>query len=158
MARTGRKNKYDHWLMPENLLQIQSWAAEGMANKDMAALMGINPSTFCDWLNRFPELSEALKRGWSQRSEAIRARLHDVAMGYCTEETEVVERRYEVIDGEQVLTSMTERTTSRRVPPSVPALIFEAKNRCGYADNPNQARAEEADAEVREFIDGLGLK
>ena len=57
------KGKYQKWLEPEGLILLEGWAREGLTDNELAGAMGINPATLYDWKNKFPEISEALKKG-----------------------------------------------------------------------------------------------
>ena len=57
------KGKYQKWLDPEGLILLEGWAREGLTDNELAGAMGINPATLYDWKNKFPEISEALKKG-----------------------------------------------------------------------------------------------
>lgn len=60
----GRKGKYKEWLKPENLIRLQGWARDGMTDEDIARQkLHINPSTLCEWKNKYPEIDKALKMG-----------------------------------------------------------------------------------------------
>lgn len=57
------KGKYEKWLEPENLLRVEGWARDGLTDEDIAANMGISRSTLNDWKNKYPVISDALKKG-----------------------------------------------------------------------------------------------
>lgn len=57
------KGKYQKWLEPENLLRIEGWARDGLTDEDIAAEMGISRSTLNDWKNKYPVISDTLKKG-----------------------------------------------------------------------------------------------
>jgi len=57
-----RKSKYQTHVEPK-LLLIEAWARDGMIQEDIAKKLGVAMSSFSDYKNKFPELSEALKRG-----------------------------------------------------------------------------------------------
>ncbi len=55
------KEKYNEWLLPENLLRIQGWAMDGLIDSQIADNMGISYSTFKEWKNKHSAISAALK-------------------------------------------------------------------------------------------------
>lgn len=57
------KGKYQRWLEPDGLLLLEGWARDGLTDEQLAEKIGITATTLYDWKNRFPEISEALKRG-----------------------------------------------------------------------------------------------
>ena len=57
------KGKYQRWLEPDGLLLLEGWARDGLTDEQLAGKMGINPATLYDWKNKYPKISEALKKG-----------------------------------------------------------------------------------------------
>lgn len=56
------KGKYQKWLEPDNLLLLEGWARAGLTDEQIANNMGIVPSTLYEWMQKYPEISEAVKR------------------------------------------------------------------------------------------------
>jgi len=57
--------KYDEWLTPDGLLQLEAWARDGLTYEQIASNCGIALSTLKDWRKRFSAISTALKKGAS---------------------------------------------------------------------------------------------
>lgn len=57
------KGKYQRWLEPEGLTLLADWARNGLTDEQIAGEMGCSCSTLYEWKNKYPEISEALKRG-----------------------------------------------------------------------------------------------
>ena len=57
------KGKYQEWLEPDGLLLLEGWARDGLTDEQIAHNMGIATSTLYDWKKKYPEISEALKKG-----------------------------------------------------------------------------------------------
>ena len=57
------KGKYQRWLEPDGLLLLEGWARDGLTDEQIAENIGITATTLYEWKNRFPEISEALKKG-----------------------------------------------------------------------------------------------
>lgn len=55
--------KYDYWLTSDGLLLLTGWARDGLTDEQIAGNMGISPSTLYEWKSKYPEISEALKKG-----------------------------------------------------------------------------------------------
>ena len=70
--------RYDEWRTEDGLLQLTTWAEDGMDDVSIRKAMGISESTFYAWKKRFPEISEAIRRGRRcalvQIRQALRAR------------------------------------------------------------------------------------
>lgn len=62
MAKVGRKTKYDDFIDRKGLVLVEGWARDGLTDLQIAKNIGVAMSTFCEWKNKHPEFSEALKR------------------------------------------------------------------------------------------------
>ena len=114
------KGKYQRWLEPDGLLLLEGWARDGLTDEQLASRMGINPATLNDWKNRFPEISEAVKKGKEIVDIQVENALLKRALGY-----EYMEERVEISekDGRKVI------QTVKQVIPDTVAQIFWLKNR-----------------------------
>lgn len=45
------------------LILIEGWAREGLSNKQISKNLGINEDTFYEYKKKYPEFTEALKKG-----------------------------------------------------------------------------------------------
>ena len=55
--------KYDKWLEPENLLLLEGWARDGLTDEQISKNMCVGTRTLYEWKQKFPQISQALKRG-----------------------------------------------------------------------------------------------
>ena len=118
--------KYQQWLEPEGLTLLEGWARDGLTDEQIAGNIGINTSTLYDWKNKFPKISEALKKGKEVVDIQVENALLKRALGYeYTEETKELVKDKET--GEYSL-SVTKIVT-KEVAPDVTAQIFWLKNR-----------------------------
>ena len=114
------KGKYEAWLTEEGLLQLEAWARDGLIDKQIAENIGITTTTLYDWKNKYPAISEALKRGKEVVDIHVENALLKRALGY---EYDEVKEKYEY-------GRMVERTVTRKeVVPDTTAQIFWLKNR-----------------------------
>lgn len=125
-SNRGSHGKYGAWIAPEGLLKIQGWARDGLSDKQIAHNIGITQTTLYEWQKRFPELSEALKKGKEVVDREVENALLKRAMGY--EYDEVTQEP--VTDKDTGVTEMrvTKRVT-KQIVPDVTAQIFWLKNR-----------------------------
>lgn len=76
------------------LLNIEAWSAEGLFEKEMAARLGVRPSTFSEWKHLHAELAEAIKKGRdkyiSSGVDVLEASAIARATGYMVTESETV--------------------------------------------------------------------
>lgn len=126
----GRKGKFQEWLTPEGLIKIEGWAKDGLTDEQIAQNMGISRSTLSDWKNKFPDISNALKKGKEIVDRQVENALLKRALGYKYDE--ITRELKEVVNPEtgeveEVLVE-TKRVT-KEVQPDVTAQIFWLKNR-----------------------------
>lgn len=57
------KGKYREWLEPEGLLKLEGWARDGLTDEQIANNIGIKRQSLYDWKKKYPDISDALKKG-----------------------------------------------------------------------------------------------
>ena len=136
MIVIGRKGYYEEWLTDDALLRVTGWARDGLTDEQVAHNMGIGYSTFREWLNKYPALLAALKKGKAPVDIEVENALLKRALGYEYEEvcTEVEEIPFKTKDenGNTITITKTKkhiRKTTKMVVPDVTAQIFWLKNR-----------------------------
>ena len=120
------KGKYQRWLTPEGLLQIQGWARDGFTDEEIARKMGVTRKTLYEWMNKYGDICDALKRSKDVADRIVEDALFRKATGYKTKEV-VRERRLDPVTRQQVLVVVKE--IEREVAPDTAAQIFWLKNR-----------------------------
>ncbi|CEI81292.1 hypothetical protein BN997_01110 [Oceanobacillus oncorhynchi] len=116
------KGKYAEWITEEGLIKIEGWARDGLTDEQIAHNIGIKRQTLYDWIKRFPDISDALKRGKEVIDRQVENALLKRALGY----------KYDEITYE--FDEETKRVT-KEVQPDTTAQIFWLKNR-----KPNEWR------------------
>ena len=120
------KGKYQEWLTEEGLLQLESWARNGLIDEQIAANMGISRSTLNEWKNKYSVISDTLKRGKEVVDIQVENALLKRALGYTYKEVtrekvfNVEIGQYELIPTKEVI---------KEVVPDTTAQIFWLKNR-----------------------------
>nr|DAN92268.1 MAG TPA: terminase small subunit [Caudoviricetes sp.] len=117
------KGKYQEWLQEDNLIRIESWARQGLTDEQIAKNMGIKKTTFYDWLNKYPDISESLKKGKAPVDFEVENALLKRAIGFEYEETETV---IEEVNGK---TKSKIKRIKKTALPDTSAIIFWLKNR-----------------------------
>lgn len=117
------KGKYHEWLQQDNLLMIEGWARQGLTDEQIASNIGVNKTTLYDWIKRFPNISNALKKGKAPVDFEVENALYKRAVGF---EYEEVETLIEEVNGE---TKKKVKRTKRTALPDTSAIIFWLKNR-----------------------------
>lgn len=126
------------------MLKLKGWARNGLSNEQIAHNIGINVGTLYEWVKRFPDIGEAIKKTKEVVDIEVENALHKRAMGYSYDEV-TRERRVNKETGEEELV-ITKRIT-KHMPGDVTAQIFWLKNR--KPDNWRDRR------EVRQEVDGV---
>ena len=108
--------KYDYWITEEGLIELEGMARDGLTDKQISHNIGIAESTIHAWKQRFPELSESLKRGKEVVDRQVENALLKSALGFEYEE-------------ETVANSGAVVKTIKYSKPNVTAQIFWLKNR-----------------------------
>lgn len=77
--------KYQEWLEPDGLTLLRGYARRGLTDEEIAAKCGVTRSTLSDWKSRFPDISDALKKGKDVVDDEIEQALYNKALsGDCT--------------------------------------------------------------------------
>ena len=120
------KGKSAEWLTPEGLLKIEGWARDGLINEQIAQNIGITATTLYEWKNKFPEISEALKRGKDVIDRQVENSLLKRALG--CEYTETTREAVKDPESGNIEMRVTKEVT-KTVIPDTTAQIFWLKNR-----------------------------
>ena len=112
--KTGN-GKYQKWLQPRNLLVLERWARK-LSNDQIAKNIGISPKTLYSWMNKYPEIKDAIEKGKEVVVAEIENALFKSAVGYWTEEITTDELGAEV------------KRVKKFVPPNPTSAIFALKN------------------------------
>ena len=86
------KGKYQEWLMDEGKVRLQGWARDGLSDEQLAEKMGVCPSTFYAWKNKYPEISEALREG----KEVADRRVENALYNSCFDRKITIRRPFKV--------------------------------------------------------------
>lgn len=140
--------KYQQWLEPEGLTLLEGWARDGLTDEQIAGNIGINTSTLYDWKNKFPKISEALKKGKEVVDIQVENALLKRALGYDFQETRVEKSDK---DGTKVI------QTLKHIPADTTAQIFWLKNRRPdkWRDKPEIPGDSDMLKKAKELLEGI---
>lgn len=139
--------KFTYWLSDDGLLQIRAWARDGLIDEQISKNMGISRETLSQWKKRFPEISDALKRGKTPVDMEVENALLKRALGFRYEE---VREDYE----NDVLVKKT--IMKKQALPDTTAQIFWLKNRKPESWREKQADTSRVDnGQIEKLIGGL---
>ncbi|MBX6333726.1 helix-turn-helix domain-containing protein [Candidatus Saccharibacteria bacterium] len=142
------KGKYQEWLTPENLTLLEGWARDGLTDEQIAENIGIRRETLYDWKKRYPNISNALKRGKEVIDRQVENALLKRAIGYEYEE----ETQEYIPELDRMV--VTKRVKKKQAP-DVTAQIFWLKNR--RPDKWRDKQDIEHSGSVKNEIDMSGL-
>ncbi|KIL72701.1 hypothetical protein [Bacillus badius] len=131
--KRGRKNKYDTHVFPR-LEEIGHWCREGLTEEEICKRLGVSVSSFNEYKNKYPELSESLKVNKAIADYRVEDALYMRALGYEYEEETYeefeIERPYVKEDGTIVRTELRlTKKVKKKQAPDTTAQIFWLKNR-----------------------------
>ena len=140
--------KYKQWLEPEGLTLLEGWARDGLTDEQIAGNIGINTSTLYDWKNKFPKISEALKKGKEVVDIQVENALLKRALGYDFQETRVEKSDK---DGTKIIQIL------KHIPADTTAQIFWLKNRRPdkWRDKPEMPGDSDMLKKAKELLEGI---
>ncbi|MEG0327755.1 MAG: helix-turn-helix domain-containing protein [Erysipelothrix sp.] len=112
------RGKYVKWQQPKNLMLLESWARK-LTNEQIAANIGIAPKTLYAWMNKYPEIREAVERG----KEVVVSEVENALLKRATGYTETVDKVKVLNDG-----GIVRYKEDVHYPPDTTAAIFALKN------------------------------
>ena len=138
------KGKYEYWLTPEGLLELEGWARDGLTDEQIAYNVGISRSTLNSWKDKYSNISDTLKRGKEVIDRQVENALLKRALGY--EYTETTREYIPELDAMK-----TTKKVTKQVAPDTTAQIFWLKNR-----KPDKWR-DKREVEDRSAVDKLDM-
>lgn len=99
---------------------LEAWARDGLTDDQIAGNIGISRSTLAEWKKKYPDISDALKKGKEIVDTEVENALLKRALGYDYTETS---KKYE--NGQLV----EKKVVTKHVVGDVTAQIFWLKNR-----------------------------
>lgn len=87
MLMAGRPNKYLTNVEPR-FDEIKDWVEQGVTDKEIAKMLGINKATLVEYKNKYPEFNELMKIGRKKNVEELKNALFKKATGFQYTETE----------------------------------------------------------------------
>lgn len=116
------QSKYKEWLEDENLQKIKSWKGQGLSNAEVADYIGIRRQTLYTWMNKYPEIKQAIQEGQQRTVEYIENALMKRISGFTIRET----KRYQTTDKDGNKVERIE-VTDKEVGPDTTAIIYALK-------------------------------
>jgi DNA-binding XRE family transcriptional regulator len=120
------KGKYGRWITEEGLLLLEGWARDGLTDEQIAHNVGVSRSTLNDWKKKYPDISDALKKGKEVVDLQVENALLKRALGYEYEEV-IQESQWNEKTNKYEL--VVTKLVKKRQAPDTTAQIFWLKNR-----------------------------
>lgn len=92
------KGKYEYWLTPDGLLRLEAYARDGLTDEQIAHNLSITPSTYYEWKKKYPEISEAIKRGKEVVDILVENALLKRALGYSYNEDKYISVKMDQVE------------------------------------------------------------
>lgn len=138
------RGKYHEWLQEDNLILLRAWARNGLTDEEIAKNIGISRSTLSEWKNKYPDISDAIKKPKKVYDYEAEETLHKASLGYYVEEAKTY------IDIKNGVENKRIEKTKKWIKPEIGALIFWLKNR-----DPDNWKDRKAVEEVSNQDDAL---
>lgn len=141
------RGKFEYWLTEDGLTLLEGLARDGLTDEQLAERIGINRATLYDWKKKYPNISDALKKGKEIVDIQVENALLKRALGYSY--TEVMEETSEDV--------VKHRETVKFIPPDTTAQIFWLKNRRPdkWRDKPDVPGDSDALKKARALLEGI---
>ncbi|MED4392521.1 helix-turn-helix domain-containing protein [Priestia aryabhattai] len=120
------KGKYEKWITEEGLMLLEGWARDGLTDEQIAHNVGVSRSTLNDWKKKYPDISDALKKGKEVVDLQVENALLKRALGYEYEEVTQESQWNEKINKYELVIT---KSVKKRQAPDTTAQIFWLKNR-----------------------------
>lgn len=137
----GRPNKYLTQVQPR-LKDIEKMALT-MTEKQIAKAIGVGYSSWCDYKLKYPELSDALKKGRQELVVELRSTMIRKAKGFNYEEKKVIKENGKIV---------REEIYTRASMPDVAALNLLLKNydKENWSNDPQAMEIRKKELELQE--------
>lgn len=137
----GRPNKYEANVKPR-LEEIKKLCLT-MTEKQIAEYLGVGYSSWCDYKNKYPELTDILKKGREALVNDLKSTLIRKAKGFNYTEKKTVKK-----DGHVVQEEVYEKASL----PDVAALNLLLKNydKDNWSNDPQMMKLRQKELELRE--------
>lgn len=124
--------KYAEWLTQDGLLLLEGWARDGLTDEQIAQKMGIAPRTYYEWRTKYPQFSQAIKKGKAPVDYEVENTLLKKALGYVmTVKKPMKLKSKKQLSGKATIEEERIEYADEEIyiPPDTTAQIFWLKNR-----------------------------
>lgn len=147
------KGVVDEWRTEEALIKLRGWARDGLIQEQIAHNIGISRSTLNEWIKKYADIADALKKGKEVADYEVENSLYMKACGYTTEIMKPFKCKkvtYDEVTGRKLEEKETVEYAKEEVyvPADTTAMIFWLKNRkpAVWRDKLDTAQTESGEA------------
>lgn len=154
----ARPSPAKEWLRKDNLILLEGWARDGLTDEQIAHNIGIAAGTLYEWKKRYPEISEAIKKGKAPVDYEVENKMLDMCLGfYVTVKKPIKVKTEKQIPGKGKLVEERIEYAEEEVyiPPNVTSQIFWLKNRRPDKWRDKQIIENQGDGMLADLIEGL---
>lgn len=152
------KAKYLEWIQdPDKQTLLSGWARDGLTDEEIAKNIGISRSTLAEWKKKYPDISDALKKGKEIVDTEVENSLLQRAKGYNAKVRKTFKLKkieYDSITGKKVKEEevLEQAEDEVHIPADVTAIIFWLKNRLPEKWKDRRVDASEIDEDTEGMI------
>lgn len=147
---TGRRSTYD----PARYPTLAWWLSQkdGITDVELAKAFSVAKSTISDWKNKYPEFSEAIKKGKALSNSLVVKSLFDSCFDHTVVEGKRIKKKDK--NGEEII--LVEEY-KRVIPANTLAQQIWLYNRCpdSWRRNPDPDRSNKTKDPLDMYLDGL---
>lgn len=147
--KRGRKCKYDEHVKPY-LEKIREWKKVGATDQKICEVLGISKTAYYEYLDKFPELKDARKKGVVEFCFDLRSELAKLA----TKHTLETKKQYIKQDQETGNKTQYTEITTREVDadPAAINLLLKNLDRENWSNDPQNLSLKQQELELRKAI------
>lgn len=124
------KSKYETLDIETRLPEIEQMARDGYRDEDISKALGISRATFYNWVDKYEDFAEAVRKGKEVVDAEIENKLLDNARGYTVwEETQELKMVIDPVTGYKDEQMVTVKRVLKHIKGDTTAQIFWLKNR-----------------------------
>ena len=144
----GRKSKYDENVKPR-LAEIREWRKVGATIDSICEVLDISTSTWHEYVNKYPEFSDAIKKGKQEFVFDLRGELAKL----CKKHTLETKKQYIKQDMETGHKTQYTEITTKEVDADVAAINLLLKNLDeNWSNDPQNLALRKQELELRKAI------
>ena len=152
------KGKFEEWRTEEGLVRLRGWARDGLTIEQIAQKVGVSRSTLNEWIKKYSDISDTLKKGREVADREIEESLFKKAKGFKVEiqkpfklkKITYDKKTFKKVKEEEHVEYATEEVY---IPPDTVAMIFWLKNRKPEVWRDKPENIQEASSEAAGVIE-----